>query len=127
MSVGQLFGNLLVKIFVLSIAILTRRAAAKAFAAVALSTMVSFSSSLGFAEGISDAPKFPDAAQVEKSALEDASMHKYGDLETTCLRWTDRCRHCTRENGPLVCSNIGIHCQPGKIECVARRPVKKHH
>jgi hypothetical protein len=97
----------------------------KTLGVVALSALVLLSSTIGFAEGTAEPSNSPDANQVEKSVLEEASMHKYGDVDSTCVRWTDTCRSCSRERGPLICSNIGIHCQPGKIECLARRQDKK--
>lgn len=36
-----------------------------------------------------------------------------------CAVWTDRCVTCEREAaGRVVCSNIGIACQPQRVECV---------
>ena len=55
-------------------------------------------------------------------ALEEATVHAFGDRDKTCLAWTDACRSCQRaENGDPVCSNIGIACQPEPIVCT-RRP-----
>jgi hypothetical protein len=52
----------------------------------------------------------------------ETHVQNYGDLETTCLRWTDQCRTCSRSGaGDPVCSNIGISCQPGAVECLERR------
>ena len=43
----------------------------------------------------------------------------FGDK--TCMAWTDQCRTCRREADDMViCSNIGIACQPGEIICTAR-------
>jgi hypothetical protein len=37
------------------------------------------------------------------------------------LSWTDACRHCERgENDAILCSNIGIACQPAAITCTRR-------
>jgi hypothetical protein len=48
----------------------------------------------------------------------DASIHGYGDRDTTCAEWTDGCRTCRRdEAGAPVCSNIGPTCQPAAITC----------
>ena len=47
----------------------------------------------------------------------EAHVHNYGELDGTCIRWTDGCRNCDR----AFCSNIGIACQPAKIKCVERR------
>lgn len=52
------------------------------------------------------------------AALEEATVHAFGDRDKTCLAWTDSCRSCQRaENGDAVCSNIGIACQPKAIVC----------
>jgi hypothetical protein len=51
-----------------------------------------------------------------------ATIHNYGSIEKTCLRWTDGCRTCAREtDDKQVCSNIGIACQPAAIICTTRR------
>jgi hypothetical protein len=51
----------------------------------------------------------------------DASIHGYGDRDKTCLSWTDKCRTCERgANDAIVCSNIGIACQPAEITCSRR-------
>ena len=51
----------------------------------------------------------------------DASLHGYGDRDKTCLAWTDTCRDCQRgANDAVVCSNIGIACQPAAITCTRR-------
>jgi hypothetical protein len=46
-------------------------------------------------------------------------VHNYADR--ACIRWTDGCRRCTREDETPICSNIGIACQPGRVVCTARR------
>jgi hypothetical protein len=59
----------------------------------------------------------------------EAHIYNYGDNDRTCRRWTDQCRICTRDNGgATICSNIGIACQPAKVECTARdeRPGTQH-
>ena len=57
----------------------------------------------------SDEPKPPDSGQIERH------VHNYGEIDRSCLRWTDQCRICSRTGG---CSNIGIACQPAAIECL---------
>jgi hypothetical protein len=58
----------------------------------------------------------PPTNQIEKH------VHNYGDLDQTCIRWTDRCRNCGRDiDGAPACSNIGVVCVPGEVECVERR------
>jgi hypothetical protein len=50
----------------------------------------------------------------------------FGDVDKTCLAWTDQCRSCRREADDTVnCSNIGIACQPAEIRCTARREPAK--
>ena len=42
--------------------------------------------------------------------------------QPNCSRWTDECVTCTREtdsSAAPVCSNIGIACQPKKIQCLS--------
>ena len=63
-------------------------------------------------------PLPPDATP----STEPPSVQHYGDIDTICLRWTDSCRACSRSaDGAPVCSNIGIACQPKKVECLERR------
>jgi hypothetical protein len=54
--------------------------------------------------------------QIEAPPPKRVEIHvlNYGDIDTSCLRWTDQCRICTRG----MCSNIGIACQPGKVGCL---------
>jgi len=57
----------------------------------------------------------PVSAQAEKH------LHNYGELDATCVRWTDRCRTCTRGISETpICSNIGVACQPREVECMER-------
>jgi len=56
----------------------------------------------------SDQVKAPASEQIQKH------VHNYGDIDRTCMRWTDQCRICTRAG----CSNIGIACQPASVECL---------
>ena len=61
------------------------------------------------------APSQPPATSAEPS------IHGYGDRDKTCVSWTDTCRHCERgDNDAIVCSNIGIACQPTEITCTRR-------
>jgi hypothetical protein len=39
-----------------------------------------------------------------------------------CAVWTDRCVTCQHEAGRILCSNIGIACQPQAVECVHSEP-----
>ena len=66
--------------------------------------------------GLKQEASDPDAGKQSQT-----HVHNYGDVDRTCTSWTDRCRTCTRgSNGALLCSNIGIACQPEKVECTAR-------
>jgi hypothetical protein len=53
--------------------------------------------------------KPPDSGQIQRH------VHNYGEIDRSCLRWTDQCRICSRTGG---CSNIGIACQPAEVECL---------
>lgn len=58
-------------------------------------------------------------------AADDASIHRYGDVDKTCLEWTDACRTCLRVANTAMCPNIGIACQPKPITCVRREEPPK--
>jgi hypothetical protein len=63
----------------------------------------------------------PAPAPSSPSTNTEASIHAYGDRDKTCVAWTDTCRHCERgDNDAIVCSNIGIACQPAEIKCTRR-------
>jgi hypothetical protein len=54
------------------------------------------------------------------------TVQGFGDTDKTCLAWNDGCRTCVREaDNTVVCSNIGIACQPAEIRCTARREPTK--
>jgi hypothetical protein len=81
-----------------------------------LSVIIAVALSLSVA---ADRAQTPDPAPSPPS---EASIHAYGDRDKTCLAWTDTCRSCARgENDTIVCSNIGIACQPAAIACTSRR------
>jgi hypothetical protein len=42
-----------------------------------------------------------------------------------CAQWTDHCITCERDAGKIICSNIGIACQPQAIECVRSQPAEE--
>ena len=49
-------------------------------------------------------------------------VHNYGEMDSTCTRWTDQCRTCARTGEKdSACSNIGIACQPAEVECTERK------
>jgi hypothetical protein len=67
-----------------------------------------------------DAPAVP-ATPEPPAGGEPPTIHRYGDVDNTCQRWTDGCRTCSRgEAAAPLCSNIGIACQPAAITCTAR-------
>jgi hypothetical protein len=54
-----------------------------------------------------------------------ANIFSYGDVDKTCMQWTDGCRNCSRGTTGQSpnCSNIGIACQPQeKVTCLSRTP-----
>jgi hypothetical protein len=60
----------------------------------------------------------PSAPPVKLASSADISIHDYGDHDTDCAEWTDRCRTCSRgAGGDQFCSNIGPACQPTAITC----------
>jgi hypothetical protein len=62
--------------------------------------------------------------EVQKPLFKEIERHvsNYGDHDATCTRWTDKCRTCNRNiSAEIVCSNIGIACQPAEVECLERR------
>ncbi len=63
----------------------------------------------------------PSAPPAMVAPVADISIHDYGDHDTNCAEWTDRCRTCSRtESGEQVCSNIGPACQPTAITCARK-------
>jgi hypothetical protein len=66
--------------------------------------------------------KVPQASDQTKAPGQQIQMHvyNYSKFDRTCLRWTDRCRICTRAG----CSNIGIACQPAEVKCLQHEEVK---
>ena len=66
---------------------------------------------LSLAQQASGQIKAPSSEQAGKH------VHNYGNLDSTCMRWTDQCRICSRSG----CSNIGIACQPAEVECMERK------
>jgi hypothetical protein len=52
----------------------------------------------------------------------DRHVHNYGDIDRSCVRWTDQCRNCSRgDAGAIICSNIGVACLPAEVQCATRR------
>ena len=63
----------------------------------------------------------PATAPAPPAPSVEPSIHGYGDRDKTCVSWTDTCRHCERgDDDVIVCSNIGIACQPAEITCTRR-------
>jgi hypothetical protein len=61
--------------------------------------------------------------KIKPSASEqiEKHVHNYGDVDNTCIRWTDQCRTCLQStSGAAICSNIGIACQLAEVECLER-------
>jgi hypothetical protein len=57
---------------------------------------------------------------VPADAKERLNVRNAGELDQTCLRWSDGCVACNRVGG---CNNIGIACQPKPvIQCLERAP-----
>jgi len=80
-------------------------------AAVGLLGAVAILGATVLAQQASGQTKAPSSEQTGKH------VHNYGDLDSTCMRWTDQCRICSRSG----CSNIGIACQPAEVECMERK------
>jgi hypothetical protein len=76
--------------------------------------------SLGCLITLTSAQQPPDTRQQSRKV----DIFSYGDLDRTCMRWTDGCRNCSRGSGSLPdCGNIGIACQPqDKVTCFGRLP-----
>ena len=63
----------------------------------------------------------PAPAPAQPAPAAERSIHGYGDRDKTCTAWTDTCRSCARgAEGTILCSNIGIACQPAEITCTRR-------
>lgn len=76
-----------------------------------------------WANGVAPEPA-PAAAQQSAPQQTPGAAAKtifnFGERDAACLRWTDGCRTCTRED----CSNIGIACQPVAPTCSEKAPAK---
>jgi hypothetical protein len=67
-------------------------------------------------------PLPPDQpAQTQSSGPKETSVHTG---RPQCLRWTDGCVSCTRNDikDKPACSNIGPACQPTEIRCIQSEP-----
>jgi hypothetical protein len=68
------------------------------------------------AQPASETTEAPARRQVQKH------VYNYGEMDGTCMRWTDQCRTCARTGEKdSACSNIGIACQPAEVECTQRK------
>jgi hypothetical protein len=78
--------------------------------------------SLGFLIPLTSAQQPIDPQ--EPPAASRVDIFNYGEVDKTCMRWTDGCRNCSRGSGPMpICGNIGIACQPqDKVTCSGRTP-----
>jgi len=75
--------------------------------------------SLGFLITLTSAQQ-PD--MQNPPAPHEVDIFNYGEVDKTCMRWTDGCRNCSRGSGPFPnCGNIGIACQPrATVTCLGR-------
>jgi hypothetical protein len=90
---------------------------------IIIAVVLSLSGDAGLAQTPDPAPA---PAPAPPATSTEASIHGYGDRDKTCLAWTDKCRHCERGNDDaIVCSNIGIACQPAEIICTRRNEPAK--
>jgi len=64
------------------------------------------------------------AQSSPRQPTETTDIFNYGEIDKTCMQWTDGCRNCSRGTGQMPnCSNIGIACQPkDKVTCLDRTP-----
>jgi hypothetical protein len=78
--------------------------------------------SLGFLITLTSAQQPTEMRQP--GAVLEVDIFNYGEVDKTCIRWTDGCRNCSRGSGPMPdCGNIGIACQPqDKVTCFGRAP-----
>jgi hypothetical protein len=66
----------------------------------------------------------PTPEELKSPVSNESERHvfNYGDHDRTCIHWTDKCRTCNRGiSADIVCSNIGIACQPTEVECLERQ------
>jgi hypothetical protein len=69
------------------------------------------------------APQASEEAKPPASGQQiQRHVHNYGEIDRSCLRWTDQCRICSRAGG---CSNIGIACQPAEVECLEHKQAQE--
>jgi hypothetical protein len=91
---------------------------AKLFGAtIRLFASVMLISTTALAQQKSEGIASPPTKEIEKH------FHNYGNFDNTCIRWTDKCRNCSRSTSgdDPVCSNIGIACEPAEVECLERQ------
>jgi hypothetical protein len=69
------------------------------------------------------AQRTPEQNKSLQSNEIERQIFNYGDHDSTCIRWTAKCRTCNRGiSADIACSNIGIACQPAEeVECLERR------
>src|ERR1700704_6492324 len=86
---------------------------ATSFGSLGIVLLVSMTAS---SQRIPEETKSPPSNEIERHVF------NYGDHDSTCIRWTDKCRICNRStNKDIVCSNIGIACQPAEVESLERQ------
>ena len=86
-------------------------------ATLGLLEVVLLLSMIALAQPTPEEPKSPVSNESERHVF------NYGDHDRTCIHWTDKCRTCNRGiSADIVCSNIGIACQPAEeVECLERQ------
>jgi hypothetical protein len=61
-------------------------------------------------------------SESNKSLPKELRVLSDSTTSETCVAWTDGCVNCTRvKENQLECSNIGIACQPGKVNCLKNK------
>src|ERR1700720_4164389 len=65
----------------------------------------------GAPEQLPSADLVPGRSAPGPPATSEPSLQSGGGLPA-CRAWTDGCVICQRAEGPAICSNIGIACQP---------------
>ena len=79
----------------------------------AVITVVCFAAALAVAQ---EPPK-----ESAPRPMTEAEKSVFSGPDAACQSWTDGCRICRKlESGYVVCSNIGIACQAGKLQCTGQ-------
>jgi hypothetical protein len=70
---------------------------------------------------MASAQNTPEETKKPLSKEIERHVSNYGDHDATCIRWTVKCRTFNRSRADIVCSNIGIACQPAEVDCLERQ------